>query len=475
MNAPISRLFAITLLLFAVLVFFTSKWTVFEAEDLRANRLNARPLLEQTFIERGRIRSADREVVARSVRHRDDTFSRVYPQQGLFAHAVGFSFVDRGQDGIERYYNDELTGKDDPLGNVIDQLSGNQKQGDDLDTHLDAKAQRVALEGLAGRKGAVVALDPQTGAVQVMASVPGYDPNDVDRPKVLSQLNRDDANAPLVNRATQAGYPPGSTMKVVTAIAAIDSGKFQPGSQVSGENGKKISGVPLNNFGGEDFGQIDLTFALTKSVNTAWAAVGESLGKATMQKYMKRLGFGSDPPMDYPDEQMRPSGEYVKGRVVPATHPAVDVGRMAIGQDKLNVTPLQMAMVAAAVANDGKLMAPRIGDRFIDPDGRTNDVETDEMSEVMSVDSARKVNQMMQNVVREGSGTAAALQGIDVAGKTGTAEVDRPCGPNQVWFIGFAPARDPKVAVAVTLECSDATGGTVAAPIAKRVMESLLR
>jgi peptidoglycan glycosyltransferase len=194
-----------------------------------------------------------------------------------------------------------------------------------------------------------------------------------------------------------------------------------------------------------------------------------------MQEYMERLGFGADPPLDYPDAQMRPSGEYVKGRVVPATHPAVDVGRMAIGQDKLNVTPLQMAMVAAAVANDGELMKPRLGDRFLDPDGRSRDIDEEPMARVMSVGAARKVGEMMANVVREGSGTAAALQGIDVAGKTGTAEVDRPCGPNQVWFIGFAPVRNPRAAVAVTLECSDSTGGEAAAPIAKRVMESLLR
>jgi peptidoglycan glycosyltransferase len=472
MNAPITRLFLLTMALFAVLVYFTSRWTVFEADDLRANELNKRPLLEQTFIARGRIRAADGTVLARSAQREDETYTRLYPQQGLFAHAVGFSFIPFGQDGTERYRNDELTGEDDPLGNVIDQLSGDAQEGDDVRTHLDPAAQQIANEALNGQKGAVVALDPRSGAVKVMASSPAYDPSR--GPRFLSDLNKD-PGAPLFNRVTQAGYPPGSTMKVVTAIAAIDSGKFEPGSPISGKNNKPISGVPLQNFEGADYGTIDLTFALTKSVNTAWAAVGESLGKATMQRYMERLGFGADPPMDYPDEQMRPSGEVVKGRVVPATHPAVDVGRMAIGQDKLNVTPLQMAMVAASVANGGELMAPRIGDRIVDPDGRSDDVEEARMSRVMSAESAAKVTEMMTNVVREGSGTAAALQGIDVAGKTGTAEVDRPCGPNQVWFIGFAPARDPRVAVAVTLECSDSTGGVTAAPIAKRVMESLLR
>jgi peptidoglycan glycosyltransferase len=262
----------------------------------------------------------------------------------------------------------------------------------------------------------------------------------------------------------------------VTAIAAMDSGRYEPESVVDGRNGKEISGVPLNNFGGEDFGPITLTEALTHSVNTVWAEVGEKLGKETMGRYMDRLGFNEQVAVDLPSDERRASGEFVNGHLIPPTSPRVDVGRMAIGQDKLNVTPLQMAMVAAAVANDGRLMRPHLADRVVDPDGRTvRRIESHEMSTVMSPDSARKVSEMMQNVVREGSGTAAALAGIDVAGKTGTAEVDRPCGPNQVWFIAFAPARDPRIAVAVTIECSTGTGGEVAAPIAKAVMQEALR
>ena len=232
----------------------------------------------------------------------------------------------------------------------------------------------------------------------------------------------------------------------------------------------------MQNFGGEDYGPIDLTFALTKSVNTAWASVAESLGKKTMQTYMERLGFGADPPLDFPDAQMRPSGQYRNGRLIKATSRFTDVGRMAIGQDKLGVTPLQMAMVAAAVANGGQLMKPRFAEKTVDRDGRT--VETfkpEVMSDVMSADSAAKVTEMMANVVREGSGTAAALQGIEVAGKTGTAEGAGGCPQNQVWFIGFAPVRDPKTAVAATVECNAGTGGVVAAPIVKQVMESILR
>jgi peptidoglycan glycosyltransferase len=307
-----------------------------------------------------------------------------------------------------------------------------------------------------------------------MASVPGYDPNTVKNQRAFSALNRDQ-DAPLLNRNTQAGYPPGSTFKVVTAIAAIDSGRYTPDSRIDGRNGKRISGVPLNNDAGESFGDITLTEALTHSVNTVFGEVGEKVGKVTMKKYMDRLGFGRPVEVDLPRDERAASGERQRGHIIPATNGAVDVGRMAIGQDKLTVTPLQMAMVAASVANGGKLMKPHLGDRIVDRDGRTVDrIEPEEMSEVMSPETATQVGAMMDQVVKEGTGTAAALEGIDVAGKTGTAEVDHGC-PNQLWFIAFAPAQDPRVAIAVTVECGTGFGGTVAAPIAKAVMQELLK
>jgi penicillin-binding protein A len=475
MNTPITRLYLVVLGLFAVLVVGTSWNTVFRASDLRDNPRNRRALLEQQRIRRGVIRAANGDLLARSLRRSDGTYSRTYPTDGLFAHAVGYSFTRYGRSGLEQYRNNALSGTTNELGTIFDRLSGSKPEGDDVITTLDPGAQRVALQGLNGRKGAVVALDPQTGAIKVMASVPGYNPNDIADPGTFTRLNRDN-DAPLLNRATQAGYPPGSTFKVVTAIAAMDSGRFTPQSTVSGRNLKPISGVPLRNFGNEDFGQITLTDALTHSVNTAWASVGEKLGKETMGKYMTRLGFDEQVAVDLPSEERRASGEFANGRLIKPSSDAVDVGRMAIGQDKLNVTPLQMAMVASAVANGGKLMRPHLTDRIVDRDGRTVEkVLPRSISQVMSPQAAGEVRDMMGKVVEEGTGTAAALQGISVAGKTGTAEVDRPCGPNQVWFIAFAPRQDPKVAIAATVECSSGTGGEVAGPIAKQVMQELLK
>jgi penicillin-binding protein A len=474
MNAPIARLFVVVVVLFGVLVGFTSRWTVFEADALRDNPKNRRELLEEQQIRRGLIRAADDAVLARSLKQADNSYVRTYPAGRLFSHAVGYSFVRQGRAGLERYYDDDLSGRNSELGSLIDRLSGSEQEGDNLLTSLDPGAQRVALQQLGGRKGAVVALDPKTGAIRVMASVPGYDPNTVKSQSQFNALNRD-RDSPLFNRTTQSGYPPGSTFKVVTAIAAIDSGRYKPDSRISGRNGKTISGVPLNNDAGESFGDITLTEALTHSVNTVFGEVGEKVGKLTMKKYMDRLGFGRPVEVDLPRDERAASGERVRGRIIPATSGAVDVGRMAIGQDKLTVTPLQMAMVAASVANGGRLMKPHIADRVVDRDGRTVDrIEPEELSQVMTPDTAAQVGAMMSQVVKEGTGTAAALEGIDVAGKTGTAEVDRGC-PNQLWFIAFAPAQDPRVAIAVTVECGTGFGGTVAAPIAKAVMQELLK
>lgn len=475
MNAPIARLFVVFVVLFALLIGFTSNWTVFGAEGLQHNPQNRRELLEAQRIRRGDIRAADGTILARSVHQSAGTYSRRYPLDGLFSQALGYSYTTLGRSGLERSYDDELTGRNNELGSLFERLTGTDREGADLRTTLDPAAQRLALQLLGDRKGAVVALDPTSGAVKVMASVPGFDPNDLRSATRFRALRRD-TDAPLLNRVTQSGYPPGSTFKVVTAIAAIDSGRYTPQTRISGRNNKVISGVPLRNFGNEEFGNITLTDALTHSVNTVFGEVGEKLGKQTMRTYMERLGFDEPVAIDLPADQRAASGERSNGVIISPTSGSVDVGRMAIGQDKLTVTPLQMAMVAATVANGGRLMQPHLADRAIDADGRTvKRVGAHEIRRVMSERSALQVGQMMTKVVEEGTGTASALQGISVGGKTGTAEVDRSCGPNQAWFIAFAPAAQPRVAIAVTIECTEGTGGTVAAPIAKAVMESLLR
>jgi peptidoglycan glycosyltransferase len=473
MNASIVRLFVLVCILFALLVAWTSRWTVFEQEDLQDNALNRRELLEEQRIPRGPIRARDGTILARSVQRRDGTFTRTYPQGSLFAHSVGYSFLTLGRFGLEQSRNDELTGKEDDVSSVIDQLTGKDRRGDEVRTTLDPGAQRVALQALGGRRGAVVALEPQTGKVRVMASVPGFDPNQLREARSLEALG----NGSALNRTTLGQYPPGSTFKVVTAVAAIDSGKYTKDSAVDGNSPKTISGAPLRNSGDQDFGSIPLTTALTRSVNTVWAEVGERVGDDTMQEYMERFGFYEKVPVDLPPEERGQSGVRVAGRAgfAPVDSRRVDVGRVAIGQGGLLATPLQMAMVASAVANDGELMRPVLTERVVDRDGRTeDDVEADRIRRVMKTSTAREVGDMMASVVREGTGTASALEGVSVAGKTGTAEINLQ-GLNQPWFIAFAPRDRPRIAIAVTIErAQGGQGGTVAAPVAKQVLQELL-
>ncbi len=470
MNGPLRNSFIVVLLMFGALVFATSWWTVFAAEDLRENPQNRRALLEEERIKRGRILARDGEVLARSRPIAGKRYIRRYPTGELFSHAVGYSYTSIGRAALEQSQNDPLTGRRTELVGVIDSLFGEDRVGDEITTTLDARAQRVARERLAGQSGSVVALDVDTGEVLVMASTPGFDPNTVDETRTFAALNRDDS-APLLNRATQGLYPPGSTFKVVTAAAALDSGDYTPETRVNGRNAKPISGVPLNNFGNQDYGDITLTEALTRSVNTVWAEVGTKLGGRTMRDYMERFGFYADPELDLPPEEIFPSGVVKRGRRVRPTNDAVDVGRMAIGQGDLLATPIQMAMVAQTVANGGVRLRPHLVKKIVDPDGRTQDeIEPEEAERVISKETASALTAMMKNVVREGTGTAAALQGVEVAGKTGTAELNIEQRINQPWFIGFTS----DVAVAVTVERVPAgSGGTVAAPIAKAVLEAL--
>jgi penicillin-binding protein A len=475
-NRPIIRLYGFVALLFALLVAFTSRWTIFDASSLRENPLNARALLEQERIARGAIVASDGTVLARSVRGPEGTYERTYPTGKEFANAVGYYYIDRGSTGLERFRNSALNGQSTSnLQSVLNQLQGKEPAGEKVVTTLDPGAQKVANEALAGHKGAVVALDPRTGAVTVMASSPTFNPNAAASSAAFKKLEGESSEAPLINRATQDGYAPGSTFKLVTATAAIDTGTFSPSSTLSGRNGIPISGVPLDNDEGESYGQITLTQALAKSVNTVYAQVAERVGKQTLGRYMERFGFDSEPQLDYPAAEMSPSGEYLNGHVLSPTSPLVDVGRMGIGQDKLEVTPLQMAEVAATIANHGTLMVPHMTARIVDSEGRAvEQVAPRVQSVVMKRSTASAVTSMMEAVVTEGTGTSAQIPGIQVAGKTGTAQTQFGDTINNVWFVAFAPASDPRVAIAVTLQAVPGQGATYAAPVAREVMERLL-
>ena len=484
MNPSIVRLYVLVVALFVSVVGFTSYWTIFDADELRERPDNRRSLIEAQKIPRGTITTSDgAEVAVSEPQGSGDQriFVRNYPQGALFGHPVGYSFIEFGNSEIERSENDVLIGRDNEFVSIIEQLEGQVDDGSDLTLTLDAEAQRIAQDGLEsaisipGTGGALVAIEPDTGAVRAMASVPGYDPNLV--PDQFKELRKAE-ETPLVNRPTQSTYPPGSTMKVVTATAALDSGEFETSTTLNADSPIDISGVPLENAGGEPFGEIPMTEALTFSVNTYWAQVGEQLGTETMVQYMERFGFYEDPPLDFPSDQLTPSGAInADGELV---REGFDVGRVAIGQGGEEgqdlVTPIQMAQVAAAVANGGQLMEPTFLQQVTDPDGRTTDeLDPDRQSTVMSEETAAEVAEMMTNVAEEGTASGLSVAGATLAGKTGTAEIDIDAGINQAWFIGFAPADDPQIAVAATIErCQGCFGGDTAGPIATAVMESLL-
>jgi peptidoglycan glycosyltransferase len=341
----------------------------------------------------------------------------------------------------------------------------------------------VAYEQLAGRCGSVVALEPKTGRVLVMANSPSFDPNLIDKPggyaKILKTQAPCPSPSPLVNRATFGHYIPGSIFKVVTASAALDTGRYQPESSFVDpgycvEYGRKVTNYS-DQSGPAVYGRVNLIQALVNSINSVFCNIGKEMGPKPIVDYMKRYGFYSVPPLETPVNERRPSGLYDKGRLFePENAAQVDPGRLAFGQERLQVTPLQMAMVAAGVANDGVVMEPYVVQQIRAPDGTViRRTRPHELGGAIKPETAEQLTGMMSEAVASGTGTAAQIPGVVVAGKTGTAETGVP-GRNTVWFISFAPADDPRVAVAVVLEATSGTGGEHAAPIAKAVLQALL-
>jgi peptidoglycan glycosyltransferase len=471
MRPQIVRLFGVIVFLFALLIVFTSRWTVFDASGLDHNSLNSLPLISELMIKRGQILANDGSVLARSVPQARHTWSRTYPAGSKFAAPVGYAIPSQGQSaGLEQSANAYLTGTQNGLTSIFGEISST-RTGDDVHTTLDPQAQQAAIQALGSQAGAVVALDPRTGAVKVMYSNPTYNPND---PGACVKT----PGCSEFNNATQAHYAPGSTFKIVTATAGIDSGRYTPNSMIDGKSPLKVSGVPLENDGNQNWGPQTLTTAMTYSINTIFAQVAENVGRATMTKYMKRFGFYRIPPLDYPADEMSASGvRDLHGDLISPLNPSVDIGRVGIGEGGVATNPLQMAMVAAAVANGGKLMTPHLISNVVNSDGvAVKTVQPTVYSQVMKSSTAHELTDMMTKVVEEGTGTAVQLSGISVAGKTGTASIGAP-GSNltQPSFVAFAPAQNPRVAIAVTVaESHGGYGGTVAAPIAKAVLQTLL-
>lgn len=473
MNGPIRHVFFVVVALFALLAFYTARWTVFEARSLNQNALNKIPAQKSAKRPRGLIYTASGRRLAVSSKRAGGEYVRSYPEGQLFAHPVGYSYAFYGQAALEKFWDDRLAGRTQSVGSLLDSLLGRSGTQQNMFTNLDLGAQRLAEQQMAGRRGAVVVIEPSTGRVPVYLSRPGYNPELMGTARGVRALNRD-PNSPLVDRVSDSTYPPGSTFKVVAAAAALDSGVITTTSTVDGNSPQTFSSKPLANDFNQQFGPTNLETALTYSVNTAFGNIGVKLGKRTLLEYMRRFGFYAPPPIDLPRSALLASGLRNRSGDLLAPDAPIDLARTAIGQERLAVTPLQMATVAATVANGGVRMEPRLARAFRDDYGRvTFRVQPERATRVIKRSTAAELNRTMRKVVEEGTGTAANVGDLRMAGKTGTAELGT--GLNQAWFIGFAPYDDPRYAVAVSIENSEEFGGVVAAPIAAAVLQNLLR
>ncbi len=482
------RVMAMAFLALFVLLFAQINYLqVFASNRLANNPANQRLLLEEYDVKRGAILARDeRTVLATSVPTTGLLkYLRQYPQGGLYGQLTGYYSLVFGRSGLEAAYNDFLSGRASELlpQNLVDEILGRPKQGASVVTTLDPRLQRVAAQSLGSLPGAVVALDPRTGDILAMVANPRFDPNalashNAATVRTAQQKLISDPNKPLVSRGFQELFPPGSTFKMVTASAALEDG-MSPNTLLPNPPALTLPTTThlLHNFGDEHclggVPQITLAQAFQVSCNVVFGEVGLRLGASRLVAQAQKFGFDGKVPFDLP---------FAEGSIPPAASfagalPAVAFS--AIGQQSVGANPLQMALVGAAIANHGVEMAPRLVSEIRDPAGRVvKTIAPKEFGQPISAKTASELTQMMVSVVDAGTGTAAQIPGVKVAGKTGTAQTAG--GNPHAWFVCFAPAPNPQIVVAVLVLNggnlgSDATGGHVAAPIAKAVLEAALR
>ena len=483
MNKPIRTMAIFCMLLFLALMVNATYLQYFRASALNDDPQNRRVIVAAFSRERGAI-LVGREPVAKSEPSDDQyKFQRTYPEPFRYAHLTGY-FSYYSQTGIERSQNEVLAGDDSRLfvTRLLDLLSSASPKGGSVSLTLNRGAQNAAYDGLKALgenvRGAVVALEPSSGKILAMVSSPSFDPNVLashDLSKVTQgydRLNQNDSQ-PLLNRAIQTTLPPGSTFKIVTAAAAIESGNYDADSLVPGGSGFRLpqSETVIGNSDGGNCGgsRITMTQAMQVSCNVTFLSLADELGIEQMHEQAEAFGFNDDSYLD--DLPLQAPSRYPDDMDAPQT------AMSGMGQSNVAATPLQMAMVVAGVANGGVVMKPYLVDEVRAPDLSVLDkAEPSELSRAVSPRTASELTKMLVATVESGTGTRAQIPGVSVAGKTGTAEStdDRP---PYAWFVSFAPADDPQVAVAVLVESSDAeeiAGGLLGGPIAKSVMEAVI-
>jgi peptidoglycan glycosyltransferase len=488
MNTTLRRLAGVVMVMFLALMVSTTWVQYGQASSLNNDNRNVRKIYRDYGNARGPIVVGEQSVAASRAVDDPFGFQRVYGDDDagtaqMYAPVTGFYSLVNGTSGIEGAENAFLNGQADALwvDRLQNLLTGEKTKGSSVELTIDPAAQKAAWDALGDQRGAVVAIEPSTGRILAMVSKPSYDPNAlaVHSTKDAGQAYEDLLNAdgdPLINRAIRSAYPPGSTFKLIDAAAALESGDYKADTQIPAPHRYTLPGTStqLRNFGDEvcsSSDQMSLADALRISCNTAFAQLGVSLGADALDEQAKKFGFGQklSVPMTT-DASSFPKDE------------ASSDDRLAlasIGQGSVTETPLQVAMVSAAIANGGELMQPYLVDTIRDPELEVvEQTSPRKLSDAVSGSTADALTQMMLGVVEDGSGTAAQIPGVRVAGKTGTAQTTSEADPH-AWFTGFAPADDPEVAVAVIVEHggsagSEATGGRVAAPVAKAVIQAVL-
>lgn len=480
MNKPIRRVALVALAMFAALLVNASYTFVFRHNALASSDYNRRVRNEQFAQDRGPIMVGNTAIADTKPTTDPLKFQRVYPDGPTYAAITGWYSYDYAQSGLERSFNKDLAGTSDSLAvqRTMDKLTGKPAKGATLETTIDPTIQAAAIKALGDAKGAIVALDPKTGAVKALVSTPTYDPNqlathDLAAARKAWQSLNGDPDRPLANRATREIYPPGSTFKLVVAAAALENG-MDPSTMVEAPDSITLPGTnsKLPNQG--HCGNTKITFekALMHSCNTSFALIGMNLGEQKLAEQAQKFGFGARHLAEL-------SGVASK---FPTGMNKAELALSSIGQFDVAASPLQMAMVGAAIANDGIVMEPYLVQTVRGPNLQVvSSHKPKEIGRAMSAENAKKLRGMMISVVKGGSGKRAAIPGVNVAGKTGTAQ-HKPGQPPYGAFVAIAPGDNPSIVVYVFVEKSDANptdatyaGAFIAAPMAKQVLEAALR
>lgn len=487
MNKQIRQLGGFLMLCFLALFVQLNYVQVLRAGELNRRPGNSRPVDQAFSRRRGTVSSADGALLARSDPSKDRyKFQRVFPESDLFGFVTGYFNFDFGATGIESVYNSELSGNTakQKVRSLSDLFVDHERTGN-LTLTIRKDVQQVARLALGSRKGSVVALDPKNGDIIAFWSFPSFDPNALsqhpqskdDPSSLVKRVLEASPEKPLLARMYRETFFPGSTFKVVTASVGVQSGQVtpnQPSYPVVSSYTPPQTRRPLKNFGGESCGGT-LFDILAKSCNSAFAQMGVDLGPLRMVDGAQAFGFNERAPIDLP----------APGRSRFPTDFTQNLPRLAqssVGQNDVSATPLQMALIAAGIANNGQIMVPHLLDQIRDSDGNViRHFDPKVWKQPVTPQNADIVRQAMVQVVQRGTATGLAIPGMEVGGKTGTAQLGTTPPKSHAWIIGWAgPAGQPKVAVAVIVEAqpgevSDATGGRIAAPIARAVMEKALQ